>query len=74
MCNIVDIRKQSNYELVVQIRTDINNQGREFYTDINGFQVWTFETEHEILERIVAFAAYLHSLPDSLLLTHTKQE
>ena len=39
MCNIVDIRKQSNYEIAVRISTDVNNQGREFYTDLNGFQV-----------------------------------
>ena len=42
MCNIVDIRKQSNYEIAVRISTDVNNQGREFYTDLNGFQVWGF--------------------------------
>ena len=42
MCNIVDIRKQSNYEIAVRISTDINNQGREFYTDLNGFQVLEF--------------------------------
>ena len=39
MSNIVDIRKQSNYEIAVRISTDVDNQGREFYTDLNGFQV-----------------------------------
>ena len=42
MCNIVDIRKQSNYEIAVRISTDVDNQGREFYTDLNGFQVCLF--------------------------------
>ena len=39
MTNIVDIRTQNNYEIAVRISTDVDNKGREFYTDLNGFQV-----------------------------------
>ena len=39
MVNIVDIRSQNNYEIAVRISTDVENHGREFYTDLNGFQV-----------------------------------
>ncbi|XP_060596328.1 alpha-mannosidase 2-like [Ruditapes philippinarum] len=37
--NIVDVRKQRNFELAIRITTDIVNTDRTFYTDLNGFQI-----------------------------------
>ena len=37
--NIVDIRQERNKELVMRIRTGIDNKNKNFYTDINAFQV-----------------------------------
>ena len=37
--NLVDIRTQSNTEMVMRIITDTSNKDREFFTDLNGFQV-----------------------------------
>lgn len=36
--NIVDIRKEHNYEIAMRISSSINSQNR-FYTDLNGYQV-----------------------------------
>lgn len=36
--NIVDIRKEQNYEIAMRISSSINSQNR-FYTDLNGYQV-----------------------------------
>ncbi|XP_072174390.1 alpha-mannosidase 2x-like isoform X1 [Diadema setosum] len=37
--NIFDIRNFQNRELVMRIRTTIQNKDRAFYTDLNGFQM-----------------------------------
>jgi alpha-mannosidase II len=37
--NVVDISDQVNCELVMRISSNIKN-GDDFYTDLNGFQVW----------------------------------
>ncbi|CAH1790575.1 unnamed protein product [Owenia fusiformis] len=37
--NLVDIRQQRNVEVAMRIKTDIVNKEREFYTDLNAFQV-----------------------------------
>ncbi|XP_070545855.1 alpha-mannosidase 2x-like [Ptychodera flava] len=37
--NIVDIRSQKNKEIVMRIKTDIQNIDKSFYTDLNGFQI-----------------------------------
>ena len=37
--NIVDIRTERNKELVMRIRTGVQNKDGNFYTDINAFQV-----------------------------------
>jgi hypothetical protein len=37
--NIVDVRKQRNFEIAIRITTDTVNTDRTFYTDLNGFQV-----------------------------------
>lgn len=37
--NIVDIRRTSNFELVMRIESDLKNVDKEFFTDLNGFQV-----------------------------------
>jgi hypothetical protein len=37
--NLVDIQGQSNYELAMRLNTDVQNPSKEFYTDLNGFQV-----------------------------------
>jgi hypothetical protein len=39
MYNLVDVRRETNYELAVKISTDVRNAGKEFFTDLNGFQV-----------------------------------
>ena len=37
--NVLDIRSTSNFELVMCIESDLKNRDREFFTDLNGFQV-----------------------------------
>ena len=37
--NLVDIQAQSNYELAMRLNTDVQNPNKEFYTDLNGYQV-----------------------------------
>lgn len=37
--NIVDIRSTSNFELVMRIESGLTNKDREFFTDLNGFQI-----------------------------------
>ena len=37
--NVLDIRRTSNFELVMRIESDLKNKDREFFTDLNGFQV-----------------------------------
>ncbi|XP_021376985.1 alpha-mannosidase 2x-like [Mizuhopecten yessoensis] len=44
MSNLVDIRKEMNFELAVSIATDVDNTDREFYTDLNGFQMLKHKT------------------------------
>lgn len=39
MFNLVDIQNEVNLELAVKISTDVQNSEREFFTDLNGFQV-----------------------------------
>ncbi|XP_050395498.1 alpha-mannosidase 2x [Patella vulgata] len=39
MYNIVDIRQQIDKEIAVRITTDIKNEDRVFYTDLNGYQM-----------------------------------
>lgn len=37
--NLVDITKEMNFEISMSISTDVDNTDREFYTDLNGFQM-----------------------------------
>ena len=37
--NTLDIRGTRNFELVMRIETNIQNKDKEFFTDLNGFQV-----------------------------------
>ncbi|ESO95060.1 hypothetical protein LOTGIDRAFT_188902 [Lottia gigantea] len=37
--NIVDIRNEIDKEIAVRVTTDINNEDRIFYTDLNGYQM-----------------------------------
>ncbi|XP_066922208.1 alpha-mannosidase 2-like isoform X2 [Clytia hemisphaerica] len=37
--NILDIRQTSNFELVMRIESDLKNKEKEFFTDLNGFQI-----------------------------------
>ena len=37
--NVLDIRQTNNYELVMRIESGLQNKDREFFTDLNGFQV-----------------------------------
>ncbi|MEQ2213982.1 hypothetical protein XENOCAPTIV_025073, partial [Xenoophorus captivus] len=41
--NTVDIRSETNRELVMRIMSDVTS-GNRFYTDLNGFQVFTDST------------------------------
>ncbi len=38
--NLVDIAGQNNKELGMKVETGIFNKNKEFFTDLNGFQVW----------------------------------
>ncbi|XP_066513858.1 alpha-mannosidase 2 [Hoplias malabaricus] len=38
ICNLVDIRGESNHEIAMRITSDLNSKDR-FYTDLNGFQI-----------------------------------
>ncbi|XP_060083773.1 alpha-mannosidase 2x-like [Ylistrum balloti] len=44
MSNLVDVRKEMNFELAMSIATDVENTDREFYTDLNGFQMLKHKT------------------------------
>ncbi|KAJ7393930.1 hypothetical protein OS493_003599 [Desmophyllum pertusum] len=46
--NKVDIRNQINRELVMRIKSNVQNSGREFYTDLNGFQMQKRKTLDKI--------------------------
>lgn len=46
--NKVDIRNQMNKELVMRIKSGIRNAGREYYTDLNGFQMQKRKTLDKI--------------------------
>lgn len=46
--NRVDIRDQINKELVMRIKSNVQNSGREFYTDLNGFQMQKRKTLDKI--------------------------
>ncbi|KAL9985464.1 hypothetical protein ACROYT_G007876 [Oculina patagonica] len=46
--NKVDIRDQINKELVMRIKSNVQNSGREFYTDLNGFQMQKRKTLDKI--------------------------
>ena len=37
--NLVDITSTNNYEMAMRVNTDIQNKDREFFVDLNGFQV-----------------------------------
>ena len=37
--NIVDLRGEMNREIIMRVTTDIKNPERQFYSDLNGFQV-----------------------------------
>ena len=37
--NEVDIRSTRNVELVMRVESGVKNKDREFFTDLNGFQV-----------------------------------
>ena len=54
--NLVDIRTQSNTEMVMRIITDTSNKDREFFTDLNGFQVncYVVKTFKKIIRGTVA--------------------
>ena len=44
--NILDIRSTSNFELVMRIESDLKNRDKEFFTDLNGFQVQISDFYH----------------------------
>ena len=35
----MDIRKERNFEIAMRFHTDVNNAAKEFFTDLNGFQI-----------------------------------
>ena len=37
--NLVDITSTNNYEMAMRVNTDIQNKDKEFFVDLNGFQV-----------------------------------
>ncbi|XP_064595881.1 alpha-mannosidase 2-like [Liolophura sinensis] len=55
--NIVDIKSQQNKELAMKVDTDVSNQDREFFTDLNGFQVH----RHCTLDKLPLQANYYHA-------------
>lgn len=46
--NKVDIRNQVNKELVMRVKSSVRNGGREYYTDLNGFQMQKRKTLDKI--------------------------
>jgi alpha-mannosidase II len=46
--NLVDIRRESNYELAMRLQTNINNADGELYTDLNGFQMQRRKTYEKL--------------------------
>jgi hypothetical protein len=72
--NIVDVRKQRNFEIAIRITTDIVNTDRTFYTDLNGFQVIfivDFSNAKLILFSNLHFVSVLLNLILTLLITVT---
>ena len=35
----MDIRPERNFEIAMRFHTDVNNAAKEFFTDLNGFQI-----------------------------------
>ena len=50
--NHVDIRNTRNQELIMRVKSDIQNPDRTFYTDLNGFQVM-YDAKHPTVTKVV---------------------
>ena len=66
----VDIRNTRNQELIMRVKSDIQNPDRTFYTDLNGFQVM-YDAKHPTVTKVVVFlispyGTRLFCYPDSL--------
>lgn len=46
--NLVDITSTNNYEMAMRVNTDIQNKDREFFVDLNGFQM----IKHKTMDKI----------------------
>lgn len=58
MFNLVDIQNEVNLELAVKISTDVQNSEREFFTDLNGFQM----IKHKVFDKL-PIQANVYPLP-----------
>eukprot|EP00794_Sanderia_malayensis_P019543 gene19543-21475_t len=65
--NLVDIRESFNTELIMRIESGIQNENREFFTDLNGFQMQKRKT----LDKL-PLQANFYPLPATTFLQDTK--
>lgn len=69
--NLVDISTTQNFELAMRLSTNINSTD-EFFTDLNGFQVFLQQTKHIPTSQIFAFFNCRFCVENALKSSHYK--